>query len=767
MPTTAPSSPSEKGDGAEPRLFSSIRRSSLPIPPPLFTTRSSFNPFAAPSPSDRRSGGAWIDADALHGPKVKKARESKRYSIRVSWPLRAMAPTLPKLSAASSSSTALSTTYESHHDLFLAGRGDDFLFVSRGVLKMPRPVLTSRGAGPNLSPTKKSGGSVAGLRSAPPGTRTRNVSTDSTLSQILRSTEQRLQEGGATGVARRNRLSASPTKPGTPTREAAPGTMSNPIDGSTLYQGEEGGSRTPSPSKMSPDQQGGPADHTRHSSVGSEADSLLDGASSMGELPTALSSPSRAASCSVKIMSESPTSSVSSALSTVYSEDETQEGTTQFTSVHSSSILEGSKMQTPTGSDPFVSSTPARPGRDWPVNPECRNLAELNRPLRLRGRSHSPGEALALGLSYTSSNEQLLSPPSDHFSKQQQQQYPHQHQGRPLPSPRLPETPEGSKNRATTTAAPGWLREGPSVFVTSPSSIASVSSTPQSLPVLTYHGIQPHVLDSPTQRRAYPPPLSLPTMDREPSLILGDEESMPPLPGSPEMSLVGPQSRDSLISSSSAEDNSPMLHEMPGTMRNVSTDSSNYSGRPAAESGSPPMRLNSVSIQVSKLPTLPRDAVTSGNHRPLRLASTIAELRPMSSQISAYSDASSAYSGAAGTSRLPVRTGGTSTRHYLTLGNSNANGARDRGRPALGMRASILVEEEMGCGEKENEGGETKRARVDKDQDKKRRNEQTPPKNKVDPGSPRKGAPSPDRMSQESLGVYDGDGFLISSPLRA
>src|SRR3569833_2171056 len=50
MPTTAPSSPSEKGDGAEPWRFSSIRRTSLPILPPLFTKRSSFNPFAAPNP---------------------------------------------------------------------------------------------------------------------------------------------------------------------------------------------------------------------------------------------------------------------------------------------------------------------------------------------------------------------------------------------------------------------------------------------------------------------------------------------------------------------------------------------------------------------------------------------------------------------------------------------------------------------------------------------------------------------------------------------
>ena len=165
--------------------------------------------------------------------------------------------------------------------------------------------------------------------------RARQPSTDSTLSQILRSTEQRLQEGGTSGVATRNKAysvammagaggrsqESSPVRAELPSDSAFPMTCrslpSSPDKQRLLSPGEHDGRRF---------------GHRRMDSISSmqsDADSLFaiyaERASREFDGPTALTSPSKAYMPNVQPLEvQSPTGSDMSgqSLSTVYSEDE-------------------------------------------------------------------------------------------------------------------------------------------------------------------------------------------------------------------------------------------------------------------------------------------------------------------------------------------------------------------------------------------------------------------------------------------------------------
>lgn len=201
----------------------------------------------------------------------------------------------------------------------------------------------------------------AGVGTGVVGPRGRGPSADSTMTQILKDTEKRLQDGVATGVAMRNRPSSNPPRrPPPPPLGLGPGAVTVALVRSR--------SRTPSPTKASGRGHGVASSHARQgsqASFASEPDSLC-GDPSPPTLPYhGLTSPSR----SKPSQQSSPhrrrpslvpsfTSSASS-LSTIHSE--TEEAITPNTTAPNSSIPFGMNQIDGLG-DPFMPSkipTPA------------------------------------------------------------------------------------------------------------------------------------------------------------------------------------------------------------------------------------------------------------------------------------------------------------------------------------------------------------------------------------------------------------------------
>ncbi|TLD24127.1 hypothetical protein PspLS_06712 [Pyricularia sp. CBS 133598] len=275
------------------RSPSPIQRIPLPVLPPITSRRASFSNFLGGmgAGSKRVAGDAggspWrrnsnrIDEDAIHGPKVKKHKDtSGKKLIRDSWPLKAMVPTLPKL----------------HHHT---------------------QSYHSQQAGQD-SPSRLNNyyedGSRDGSHRRPSTARGRQSSTDSTLSQILAKTEMRLEQGTITGVARRNRAAASPVKSwNTSTNRSMESISKRGLTGADddhddKSRHKDDRSRTPSPTKFGKSQPSTPYHtHDRKASVSSdisEPESMCnlaavadaDDADAMAGLPRGLSSPSRSPS---------------------------------------------------------------------------------------------------------------------------------------------------------------------------------------------------------------------------------------------------------------------------------------------------------------------------------------------------------------------------------------------------------------------------------------------------------------------------------------
>ncbi|KAL8340671.1 hypothetical protein RB601_006659 [Gaeumannomyces tritici] len=417
------------------RAPSPVRRVSLaPVLPPIFSNsssssrRTSFNWFGlgnsgggsgSGSEKDRRGSETsphrrnsnWIDEDAIHGPKIKKPTGSGgKKSLRDSWPLKMMAPpTLPRLNLPG---LPLYSHQKTEDALVISGHhGDSTEAVPiRKLPPPPRPVLVvpSRPA-PQQSPPRpfiyeeyeeaEQGRPVAngegegdGSAARRPSTaRGRKPSTDSTLAEILQSTERRLQEGTMTGVARRNRMAASPTRqPENSSREhLVARVMTSRTAGAFEFVDDDEDDvplsqlanrrRTPSPSKSagpSPSKSAGvllaviqaSPGHVRNTSEVSdisEPDSMFGDTTTTDvvyeatAVATRLTSPSRSPSrASVRVV-DSPSTASSKSLSTLYSVDEAaQDNSTQATSLPSSSVSEDrhsfSAGRKPTTTDPFV-----------------------------------------------------------------------------------------------------------------------------------------------------------------------------------------------------------------------------------------------------------------------------------------------------------------------------------------------------------------------------------------------------------------------------
>lgn len=223
------------------------------------------------------------------------------------------------------------------------------------------------------------------------GPRGRGPSADSTMSQILKDTEKRLQDGTATGVATRNRSESSPSKR-TPALGLGPDAVTVALVRSR--------SRTPSPPKAYRMPHGAASSHVRQgsqASFASEPDSLLDDAPPSlpyhGLTSPSRSKPSQQLSPHRRRPSLVPSfASSASSLSTIQSE--TEDPLTPNTTAPNSSIPFGLNQTAGLG-DPFMpskTSTPAskraqssaRHGAQDPVNQSAK------RDKNLHARSGSP-----------------------------------------------------------------------------------------------------------------------------------------------------------------------------------------------------------------------------------------------------------------------------------------------------------------------------------------------------------------------------------------
>jgi len=387
------SSPVRPRRRSMPRVFSGplARRASLSWSTKLIHTGSS------------RKNPSWIDADALHGPEVSpQPKGSRRSRFRDSWPLGNRTPTIPKLHH-----TVHGYPYEDrlNQDALF---GIDHVRSAYGQLRIfsrvlpepPRPAIiatrdrqnhprTASSAGnlssqggsqgaiyqPIINPIPQPISPVRSLPKTPSRPRVRQSSTDSTLSEILRSTEKRLQDGT---TSRRHRLMGSPSKMGT-SRESL-------LDHSMIAEDvlpvpcPPTQPKTPSPKKHKPTVTFAEGHRRQQSdaSATSESDSLLDELLyRTPDCPSGLTSPSRNPQKQDMQTPPPPVhssrSSVSSTLSTVYSEDERSEGRRTVANTPDGAAAENIKsiMVSPESmADPF--------------SPEPRQMARLRWP----GKQH-------------------------------------------------------------------------------------------------------------------------------------------------------------------------------------------------------------------------------------------------------------------------------------------------------------------------------------------------------------------------------------------
>ncbi|KAK4451834.1 hypothetical protein QBC34DRAFT_44296 [Podospora aff. communis PSN243] len=356
----------ESGGDSPPRP---PKRRSMPLFPRVFSGPKFARTMSLNWSTKLHTGGgsrknpSWIDADALHGPEIRPQPKQKRRSrLRDSWPIMGnRKPTVPNLYHASQG-----YPYEdrlTEDALF----GIDHIRSAYGQLRMysrilpapPRPaVLASRdrktphmrtmstpinvnmyaledAQSQGIVPVATYIPQARSLPNTPLKHRPRQASTDSTLSEILRSTEKRLQEGGMS-KRKKYRIANSPSKMGT-SREC----LLDQAEGVEEMEAEVPPSatqsslqpRTPSPKKVMATRSTTPGHKRQDSeaSVVSESDSLLDELLfQVPDCPSGLTSPSRKHKTpqpEVELVPvQSTRTSMSSALSTVYSEDERSEG---------------------------------------------------------------------------------------------------------------------------------------------------------------------------------------------------------------------------------------------------------------------------------------------------------------------------------------------------------------------------------------------------------------------------------------------------------
>ena len=525
----SPSTASFSGTSTRKKWFSSSLSSSTLIP-------SASGALSTTGTNSRRDtvNSSWLDEDDLHGPKIgKSARKSRRQRIRDSWPLKTKTPTLPMVQPqafrrplsiemqakkledetmmgsvqavphghrpSASMPTSLATYNNGNSHEFTDGARMSTpaqINSSKTLPEIPHPAHLKGSTGreqlpdlkgepnnTNASPEKyritSNGNPLWSLQrstspsaSRSPSRSRRQASTDSTLSEILRSTERRLQDGSITGVARRNRA-AQEAAAAALIRRTSRGTMGTSRESllaehnynsqggglsrsgstSSLYVRSASGTMKRAASVPSHPTNPNPAPsnnaswfpgHRRRisqASMLSETDSILNDPNAHEDIQSGLTSPSRASTLTIPELAgvpiypaqtteiqlqfpdpESARSSMSSALSTVYSEDETAsaDGGAKIGQIPTSNTVNTADTNNAglvplnvlvrhaaAASDPFasrgsfsISSSPDRPtsSHGWPTGGKgsqqhnlFRESVERQRDLRFRRSTMSQG----------------------------------------------------------------------------------------------------------------------------------------------------------------------------------------------------------------------------------------------------------------------------------------------------------------------------------------------------------------------------------------
>ncbi|KAK1770417.1 hypothetical protein QBC33DRAFT_600594 [Phialemonium atrogriseum] len=696
------------------REVSPFRPMSLPAVPPAFRQPSLIfygNPQPGRKSGSRTRKASWIDEDVLHGPRVAQQTEPKRRSLRDSWPLKNRVPTLPKLNG---SNQPHEKELQQREDLAM-GPGLVQQMPPRRLPEPPGPVVTAgsrqpvdqgptrsyyapedaRGQRPNATP--------AGPRIlSPQKARTRQDSTGSTLTEILKSTDKRLQTRALAGISKTAGTS----------RETLIARSEAATDGSTLCQSRSN-SRTPSPTKSGPSRSVSAAHQRKlsESSVTSETDSLVfvQPSPTPGP-PNGLTSPNKVTSARElerqRPQAQSPCSSVSSALSTLYSEDEGQEAA-RDTSTLNRDVLAGGRgatMPNP-GSigDPFFSPSSARPNTghrgSQPLLQGVDKLSYQDPGSSMGGKttrsSTSPMHTLRLVDSTTSNSVASARASHPYLSNTPVRQGRQQHRESVIMLPK----PVTVVHRSIPST------ERPSFIVTSPSAASMLSPAISDLTFLSSHieeGSPNNRLVSPS--RILRPQASSPTLGRNNSLF-GHKQDIPPLPHMPvvfaarsaTVAVAGPASSPSpspLSTSPTRDSRPPRLPSRSSSRRNVGAGDSPTRRRSQAVAGGKEGVNNSNNNDNASTPSLAAAAAAARRRSSLLLQQKVQQLQLQ------HRGSVGSISGSSSSRRSAAALPGTQTRMQRSLSVDSA-----RGIPTSTTTATITAATAVGEGEGGRGGG--------------------------------------------------------------
>ncbi|GKT58303.1 hypothetical protein ColTof4_12234 [Colletotrichum tofieldiae] len=644
-----------------------------------------------------RRNNSWIDEDAIHGPRVQNG--GRRLSVRDSFILRT--PTLP--------------------ELFGHGNKEDFKFPNDSTnypIQQPRPVSlpAQRGQLPRMPLQRTASYELAEKLAAaargvvppnpqsfqglpgPQGSRPvplhrlRHKTTESDLAEILRSTEERLQNGTPSNsrpVTRQRAASASagssvktqhvsptksnslvkaqsPTKPPSSMKSQSPVRSQSPVKSQLpkhvahALDMSSQGARTPSPSKRMVVSMfvETPVHHNRdisQCSAASDADSLFGETTPDIEhmSPTGLSTPSRRSGhnsptkpVETGMLVESPGSDASSSLSTLYSINEPEDDSKTGGTGRSEGIIRGRK---PKGliidtqmCDPFVTSAPPEvpqrsPKRQTSSLPPLRRLTPPEEDVTKETVLYAPCHPSSVSNSQVPGLLDAASASS--VVAQSQAQDPVV-----MNPPDMAPSPDTIRPKSVMSMKP--------VFFVSSTSVVSMKASPGTSPEdISRPPIPSNRLTFGQKGPVIPPPLDLRPGQGSP--IRGVVAM-----GSPEAALRGSSSPTARSGSGSRTPTSPTRNTLPSpTLSAGSPTPARYRRRsvvsPVRDRGlsRPPPAWNnradgvlSVSDRSSIILKPSNSPKRNPYHRDfgvMGLQSTVAQLRRMNSQMSTFSAASS------------------------------------------------------------------------------------------------------------------------------
>ncbi|KAF6837111.1 alpha-galactosidase [Colletotrichum plurivorum] len=646
-----------------------------------------------------RQNNSWIDEDAIHGPRVQ--RDGRRLSVRDSFILRT--PTLPDLLG-----------YDKERGVFSDGQ-----FMSEQQYPThPRPVSLPAQRGPGGPPRvplprtasyelaeKLAAAARGGVPPVPAGPRLapvpprgvlRHKSTESDLAEILRSTEERLQNGTPSNsrpTTRQRGTSASagssvrtprgsPTKPSgvspakaavSPTKQGSPVRMRSyspvkersPVKSVVINhvgqaldvaaqqqyeQQQQQRTRTPSPHKrlVVPVLVQTPTHHKRsasQASAASDADSLFGETTPEVEhvLPTGLSSPSRRDNDATPPGNGKPGdrcmsmgslgSNASSSLSTLYSVNEPEDdGKTGGTG------REGHHRGRKPKGLLIDTSIPDDPFVTAPPEVPLRSPRRQASSLPPLDRISPAEDASSVS---RSANNSPVPRPLD-VVKRTGTGSPTRLSLAHTPGNHLAASPESIRPRSVSSQKP--------VFLAGSTSITSMQASPGTSPEDNNRNsnLPSHRSTFGQKVNVFPPPLNL--RPASPTLVTGSNSPSPPIRASPSTSPSRPLPSPQLLSSSPRSGSptigrykrrgmaSPIRERVMS--RQPASPRDNRADRVLSSTDCPAIVLKPSDDDYGFSSSPPKK-----QHRDfaiLGLQSTVAQLRRMNSQMSTLSAASSA-----------------------------------------------------------------------------------------------------------------------------